>query len=1723
MISPEDSLSSYTSCASSFGELPVDLISRFSLSLGGWSSMEDGEAGSREFSDREFLNASSREHSKDQLDEGRLIWEHSDAGYSSTAIDKLDCVPISRGMERAEDWSDANPSHCQNHNRSFAEDQSVRSEGESDGTESSNRGTYTTLSVNGELDLSRAFDFKSEDEYIWFPPDPEDQEDEIGISVDNDDDDDDNYSASGGKWDESCSLSSLGKNGNSQRIKEERQKVMVEVMNGHFRALVGQLLMSEGIPNGCGGASWLDIVTSLSWEAAILVKPEANEGREMDPGCYVKVKCIASGLPSQSELIKGLVFKKNAAHKRMPSKVQNPKLLLVRGVLGQDANGLSSLNSLKQEKDGLKSVTEMIELCHPNIVLVEKNVSRDVQESLLEKGITLVLDMKLPRLERIARCTGSKIFSSADKNLDIKRCDLFHIEKIVEEHETEGEGGKPPKKTLMFFEGCPRPLGCTILLKGANGNELKKIKKVIQFAVFAAYHLILETSFLVDQRASFPSSRPASSALDSPDTGGGSSTDIDTKTSLQLLENSHTSQGSLHKFPKDGVVPGIDLGLQGISLSDIQASMHEHAMKIEDNNCEESMVEPYIPLILPRQLFSSVSMSIKKVLMEGIPVVSHPSYQSISAYLGLKDKEPDTSVDIGAPFSLSEKVVLPETDGRVEGNEEKLENGTYENEKSESDLIPIDVTSKQNDNAYSDSELSQRHFVKSALDPQSILVLRSSCCISKGTTCERSYLSRIKYYGDFDKSLGRFLRDNLLNQAHSCSICGEAPYSHVYWYTHQNGRLEVRVKQLPQDHQLPGKEEGKLWMWTRCLKCERKNDISKPTNRVVMSAAAHGLSFGKFLELSFANRSVTDRLASCGHSLNRDCLRFYGLGSLVTMFSYSSVEIYGVQMPPPMLDFSNQNGEEWFENKVKHVQEKGNMLFAEVKRLLQEFEVELLDSAKDKFLEFPAPLRGFTDLEQMLEEEMSDFERTLNKTRTSGQTVREMLHLNHLVRELLLEFYIWDQRLKQLSSYCTNKNVEKTEDLNHANPTGEEGSCAGIKPDDGNSSVNGYMPCGSNCVPKHLDGLGLEKVFPHACFQDENGVRDAHNLLTPGDVPVRTLQTESLFVGHDHPILDAPAICRGESCLVEKDSAEPVYCDPRQALVHGEFHDSIDEQQLASHSNGSSVIPLNVEIHEENYVPLPDCSKMDLDILVSEEPLTSISKAMASDTDGMQQKTSINSQLTSSASAPEKLSSIVPSENNLDSDNLDNAQGWVWRPFSESCAAFRKDLRSGYSPKFDFIRHYIPFHLSTTQQLMVEEATRLHFPVGDEDSTVSVYEDELTSIISCALAFLHDKSKSLRSALDEPQKVIDREHVCSDIHNTMSLNDNVVLRSWSSWGSFDASERHSEGNASSEELSTSGFESQSMNPLLYSKDLHPEVILGDGNSATKGKCSVVCVYAEQFYALRKRCCPAELDYISSLSHCRKWDAKGGKSKAFFAKTLDDRFIIKQVQRTEFDSFLKFGPEYFKYISQSLSSRSQTCLAKILGIYQINIRQQKGGKELKMDVMVMENLLFGRNICRKYDLKGALHSRYTSDAKGMEGTEKVLLDQNLIEDMCTSPLFVGRKTKHLLQRAIWNDTAFLTSINVMDYSLLVGVDSEHHELVCGIIDYMRQYTWDKHLETWVKASLVVPRNSLPTVISPKEYKKRFRKAMCTYFVTVPDPWCEEPIAGSCDDGTDDSSY
>ena len=60
----------------------------------------------------------------------------------------------------------------------------------------------------------------------------------------------------------------------------------------------------------------------------------------------------------------------------------------------------------------------------------------------------------------------------------------------------------------------------------------------------------------------------------------------------------------------------------------------------------------------------------------------------------------------------------------------------------------------------------------------------------------------------------------------------------------------------------------------------------------------------------------------------------------------------------------------------------------------------------------------------------------------------------------------------------------------------------------------------------------------------------------------------------------------------------------------------------------------------------------------------------------------------------------------------------------------------------------------------------------------------------------------------------------------------------------------------------------------------------------------------------------EQAYVLSLSSAYSWAASGGKSGASFARTSDDRFVIKCISRTELQMFLDCAPAYFEYLSKA---------------------------------------------------------------------------------------------------------------------------------------------------------------------------------------------------------------
>ncbi|RRT70176.1 hypothetical protein B296_00032181 [Ensete ventricosum] len=227
--------------------------------------------------------------------------------------------------------------------------------------------------------------FNFENDCIFDPPFPEDEQDDMETSFFgfNDEDDDVGESA---KLFKSSSFSSDPMHP-KEKSNESHKEALRSAVHAHFRALVSQLLKGGGVHSGVDleGPDWLEIVSSLAWQAANFVKPDTSKGGSMDPGDYVNVKCVASGNPNDrydfpllfslgvgwkdtilfffcncrlmfahnliSTLVKGVVCTKNVKHKRMVSRHRNPRLFLLGGALEYQKvpSGLASIGTLLEQ------------------------------------------------------------------------------------------------------------------------------------------------------------------------------------------------------------------------------------------------------------------------------------------------------------------------------------------------------------------------------------------------------------------------------------------------------------------------------------------------------------------------------------------------------------------------------------------------------------------------------------------------------------------------------------------------------------------------------------------------------------------------------------------------------------------------------------------------------------------------------------------------------------------------------------------------------------------------------------------------------------------------------------------------------------------------------------------------------------------------------------------------------------------------------------------------------------------------------------------------------------------------------------------------------------------------------------------------------------------------------------------------------------------------------
>lgn len=160
----------------------------------------------------------------------------------------------------------------------------------------------------------------------------------------------------------------------------------------------------------------------------------------------------------------------------------------------------------------------------------------------------------------------------------------------------------------------------------------------------------------------------------------------------------------------------------------------------------------------------------------------------------------------------------------------------------------------------------------------------------------------------------------------------------------------------------------------------------------------------------------------------------------------------------------------------------------------------------------------------------------------------------------------------------------------------------------------------------------------------------------------------------------------------------------------------------------------------------------------------------------------------------------------------------------------------------------------------------------------------------------------------------------------------------------------------------------------------------------------------------------------------------GKSGSFFYYSRDYRFIIKTIHHSEHKQLLKILKDYHEHVK----ANPNTLISQFYGLHRVKMPYSKQGIR-KVHFVVMNNLFPPhRDIHLKYDLKGSTFGRkFNTDSLDKSDLSKVTLkDLNWVENK--QKIKFGPEKRKLFLEQLERDVLLLKKINVMDYSLLLGV-------------------------------------------------------------------------------------
>ncbi|KAF9202093.1 hypothetical protein BGZ49_007733 [Haplosporangium sp. Z 27] len=1263
----------------------------------------------------------------------------------------------------------------------------------------------------------------------------------------------------------------------------------------------------------------------------------------------------------------------------------------------------------------------------------------------------------------------------------------FEGESILLEERTLAEQKRPSEEGQIKI-----PLGGTVSL-AAGPEDLLKAEKIVELLVFALCSLQLETYLLRDHDITRPD--PTQHEADAKFSKSPTITTQTNNASKRISKGSSffgwLSRGTLPAKYKKGTTQlalDADFNRQG-SSDDVGFAEDLHSLQ--------------------NYKFAKIIQQVEKAIISVSPDVVFPPPHLL---LRLRDEEAFCTDSMRRPYTWEDIEFVAKKIGfgnrMIRQNTSSVgqvtRSGTTGSQAQNSSLntqkLPVDSR------AGLDHLMTNSNSLQGIFNHQSISFSYSYYwSATAASPCHPPNLITVEYYrkeGQYeDMGLGEMIEFICKRANSSCTdpTCGHKRVEHISTYTHGEARINITVEQPRPDSAtnfdseeftpfLSNKET--IATWTRCKVCKAR---TKPKS---LSWASRLYSFGKYLELLlYSQHFQPGPRPLCNHVVNKDAIaRCYLYRGLVVNFEVESIDL--------------------FEMRISRLQVHEDF------NAMPRFDAGHIDDDKREYSTAYSTSTGPSPRVSMVSISLnSDYVTEKEQTNLLDTTRLEILHFYESCKKIIV---IMEQHLgetKSISKHAANKPSNNLNAATTLDPVKK-------------AALGRLDELGDRWKADEFDLYDQLKRIP---FYRLNDLRNRF-----GDCIKRTMRSMESWQKENCPESLSPDKKDSlEWVLPEYVTQDTLHTFPGSSVIVREDEpSSIIASTLSSSdylSLVSSLLNHDDDLTEgEEKAPLPpekDFDSSNLNIPVRVPLKTSRStgsvtlvprKNGSSGSEGSTANGSVGNENANQIEGSEAEGDVDEDEEEDEDDSflvIDGYQTNV-RFLQTSRVDFASLIPNGtMSPRNTIGLHFSSRHgkNSTLSSSNIDKK-------GDLDATRPFSMMSLPSSTPISMAsplstpgertptnsFFVSPPES-RSTTPTPgaksKGTFGYHSLTSGLTGTMKgLSLNVLSEKIGS-GFSGYSEK------AEKEYSTSDGADRSMKDLTIEREISSTTKSPHLKARfTHGKASFSCVvyYAAEFDTLRRRC-GIHQTYVQSLSRCSSWNANGGKSKSSFYKTKDDRFVVKQMVSSwniaEKDALLKFAPKYFEYMEKT--NEAPTVLAKIFGFYTLKIKNKDTGHALKIDVLVMEHLFYNQKITRTFDLKGIQDRHAGSKPNAGGGGSTTLWDGDFIEGRYMTLLLLHSHSKKIIRESLLNDTEFLAGANIMDYSLLVGVDDERKELVVGIVDFIGAYTWYKRIESKGKTTLRGAKDSV-TVLPPQQYKTRFREAMERYFLAVPDKWSKNVI-------------